>query len=305
MMRTLGLFAAIPAAVAYNYFGHMLKESARMDDFSIEFLNMAERSFEVIVAFSTTVTESRAWPLPACGTLSKSTSRVRGRAACAAHHLHAHGARDGVRHRCGCAGGEDDQRYYQGLPIVTITKDPEVYLVRGRININEIASTVQKRYGRARRFTFAPTSGSFEIVAQVLAELGAAKIGVSVVTKPEDITRGHADAYADAFDQREPLGKPFWIAGAARRRRRVAGRGHFISVARRSDGVRRNRGAVPLWSIRRGIPMCSLRPCEPRRERHRIAGPQAPPKPKAAVREKAPERTPSTQEQDSFEEALT
>lgn len=43
----LGLAAAIPAAVAYNYFGHMLKEQgARMDDFSLEFLNLAERQFE-------------------------------------------------------------------------------------------------------------------------------------------------------------------------------------------------------------------------------------------------------------------
>ena len=42
----LGLAAAIPAAMAYNHFAHELKEqNARMDDFSLEFLNMAERSF--------------------------------------------------------------------------------------------------------------------------------------------------------------------------------------------------------------------------------------------------------------------
>jgi biopolymer transport protein TolQ len=41
-----GLFAAIPAAMAYNYFGHMLKElGVQMDDFSLEFLNLIERSF--------------------------------------------------------------------------------------------------------------------------------------------------------------------------------------------------------------------------------------------------------------------
>ena len=41
-----GLFAAIPAAVFYNHFGHVLKDmGARMDDFSLEFLNMIERSF--------------------------------------------------------------------------------------------------------------------------------------------------------------------------------------------------------------------------------------------------------------------
>lgn len=41
----LGLFAAIPAAVAYNYFSHQLREmGARMEDFSLEFLNLAERN---------------------------------------------------------------------------------------------------------------------------------------------------------------------------------------------------------------------------------------------------------------------
>ena len=40
----LGLFAAIPAAIAYNYFGHQVREiGTRMDDFTLEFINMAER----------------------------------------------------------------------------------------------------------------------------------------------------------------------------------------------------------------------------------------------------------------------
>ncbi len=42
----VGLFAAIPAAIAYNYFGHAIREiGTRMDDFGMEFLNLAERSF--------------------------------------------------------------------------------------------------------------------------------------------------------------------------------------------------------------------------------------------------------------------
>jgi biopolymer transport protein TolQ len=42
-----GLAAAIPAAVFYNYYGHVIREfGARMEDFSLEFLNMAERNFE-------------------------------------------------------------------------------------------------------------------------------------------------------------------------------------------------------------------------------------------------------------------
>ncbi len=42
----LGLFAAIPAVIAYNHFTHRVKEfSAAMDDFALEFLNIAERNF--------------------------------------------------------------------------------------------------------------------------------------------------------------------------------------------------------------------------------------------------------------------
>ena len=39
-----GLFAAIPAVVAYNQLTHSIREfGARMDDFALEFLNMVER----------------------------------------------------------------------------------------------------------------------------------------------------------------------------------------------------------------------------------------------------------------------
>ena len=41
-----GLFAAIPAVIFYNHFVHRVKDfSATMDDFSMEFLNIAERNF--------------------------------------------------------------------------------------------------------------------------------------------------------------------------------------------------------------------------------------------------------------------
>jgi biopolymer transport protein TolQ len=43
----LGLAAAIPAAIFYNHFGHAIKEmAARMEDFSLEFMNLTERTFE-------------------------------------------------------------------------------------------------------------------------------------------------------------------------------------------------------------------------------------------------------------------
>lgn len=41
-----GLFAAIPAVIAYNHYVQRLKEfGTRMDDFSLEFLNIVERHF--------------------------------------------------------------------------------------------------------------------------------------------------------------------------------------------------------------------------------------------------------------------
>jgi biopolymer transport protein TolQ len=41
-----GLAAAIPALVGYNYFGARLRASrAEMEDFILEFLNLAERNF--------------------------------------------------------------------------------------------------------------------------------------------------------------------------------------------------------------------------------------------------------------------
>jgi len=43
----MGLAAAIPAAIAYNHYGHTIREiGARMDDFALEFLNVSERNFE-------------------------------------------------------------------------------------------------------------------------------------------------------------------------------------------------------------------------------------------------------------------
>ena len=41
-----GLFAAIPALIAYNHYVQRLKEFGSMlDDFALEFLNMTERYF--------------------------------------------------------------------------------------------------------------------------------------------------------------------------------------------------------------------------------------------------------------------
>jgi biopolymer transport protein ExbD len=76
------------------------------------------------------------------------------------------------------------------LPIVTISKEPAMYLGESPININDLAPTILKRYGKNQTvYVRADKQTPWETLAQVLAELGAAKINISMVTKPEDITR--------------------------------------------------------------------------------------------------------------------
>jgi biopolymer transport protein TolQ len=42
----MGLAAAIPASIFFNHYGQVIREmGARMEDFSLEFMNVAERSF--------------------------------------------------------------------------------------------------------------------------------------------------------------------------------------------------------------------------------------------------------------------
>jgi len=75
------------------------------------------------------------------------------------------------------------------LPIVSVTKEGLVYLGENTVNINELAPAILKRYGKQPVYVRADKLTPWETLAQVLAELGAAKISLSMVTKPEDITR--------------------------------------------------------------------------------------------------------------------
>ena len=76
------------------------------------------------------------------------------------------------------------------LPIVNINKASELFLGDKIVNINELAASVAKQYGKAKTvYVRADKSVAWEIVANVIGELGAAKINVSVVTKGEDIAR--------------------------------------------------------------------------------------------------------------------
>jgi biopolymer transport protein ExbD len=76
------------------------------------------------------------------------------------------------------------------LPIIVVTKEGLFYLGENTININDLAPTIVKRYGKGQTvYVRADKLTPWETLAQVVAELGAAKIPVSMVTKPEDNIR--------------------------------------------------------------------------------------------------------------------
>jgi biopolymer transport protein ExbD len=75
------------------------------------------------------------------------------------------------------------------LPVVSISKTGEVFLGDSGININLLVGAVRKRYaGAPTVYIRADRVTPWGTVAQVMAELGAAKISISAVTKPEDTT---------------------------------------------------------------------------------------------------------------------
>ena len=72
------------------------------------------------------------------------------------------------------------------LPIVQLSKTGDLYLGKEEVNIHKLTSEVRRRYpGQDTVFVRADGQTKYEILAQVLAELGAAKISPSLVTQPD------------------------------------------------------------------------------------------------------------------------
>ena len=58
------------------------------------------------------------------------------------------------------------------------------------VNINEIPASIQKRYGKTKGvYVRADRETIWEVIAQVVAELGTAGFQVNMVTQPEDTTK--------------------------------------------------------------------------------------------------------------------
>ena len=76
------------------------------------------------------------------------------------------------------------------LPVVSITRDGNLFLNEKIVNINDLAGTIQKRFGKRPAVSVrADKQTPWNPIAQVIAELGEAKIAVNMVTKPEETNR--------------------------------------------------------------------------------------------------------------------
>lgn len=77
----------------------------------------------------------------------------------------------------------------QDLPVININKEGESYLNDKPVNINLMATTIRQRYKNAKAvYLRADRRTPWDQIAQVIATLGEAKLGVNVVTQPEDMT---------------------------------------------------------------------------------------------------------------------
>lgn len=73
------------------------------------------------------------------------------------------------------------------LPVVTITKNGELYLNEDPVNINLLAQEVRKRFaGMHEVYVRADKDTIWDVIAQVISELGEAKFAVNMVTQPVD-----------------------------------------------------------------------------------------------------------------------
>lgn len=76
----------------------------------------------------------------------------------------------------------------QELPVITVTKDGSLFLNDQAVNINELGPAIQKRFGAGANQVYlrADKEAIWDVVAQVIGQLGDAHIKPNVVTQPED-----------------------------------------------------------------------------------------------------------------------
>jgi biopolymer transport protein ExbD len=75
----------------------------------------------------------------------------------------------------------------QDLPTVTIQKTGDIYLNEKPVNFNDLKTDIQSRFGSAKAvYVRADKETIYDVLAQVVAELGADGFQVNLVTQPID-----------------------------------------------------------------------------------------------------------------------
>lgn len=73
------------------------------------------------------------------------------------------------------------------LPVVTVTKNGELYLNENPVNINALPGEIRKQFpGSTEIYVRADKDAIWDVIAQVVSELGEAKLAVNMVTQPVD-----------------------------------------------------------------------------------------------------------------------
>lgn len=77
----------------------------------------------------------------------------------------------------------------QELPVVTLTRDGDIYLGEKSVNINELGDAVRQRYPKSEGVYVRADKGTvWEPLAQVVSELTEAKLQIRMVTQPVEDT---------------------------------------------------------------------------------------------------------------------
>jgi biopolymer transport protein ExbD len=75
----------------------------------------------------------------------------------------------------------------QDLPVVQVTKAGELYLNKDTVNINRLVDEVRRRFpGQSAVYVRADAEATWDVVANVMSVLGAARLDVRAVTQPDN-----------------------------------------------------------------------------------------------------------------------
>ena len=75
----------------------------------------------------------------------------------------------------------------QELPVVSVTRDGNLYLNEKPVNINALPDEIRARFGSNKAVYLRADKGAlWDPIAQVMSELGRAGLQINAVTQPED-----------------------------------------------------------------------------------------------------------------------